>query len=118
MKIRVYPTPELHKVWKQWLAAYRWVFNWAISQLKQGFSGDLAKSYRGSNSLPEWVRFLPGHQAQEACDEAWDAHSQARRNGGVARFKSSRASSQTIQFKVGNYIHRDLVSKNDQRLNL
>ncbi len=103
LKIRVYPTRELHKVWKQWLAAYRWVFNWAISELKQGFSGDLAKSYRASNSIPFWVRFLPGHQAQEACDEALDAHRQAKRNGGVARFKSSRASSQTIQFKVGNY---------------
>jgi hypothetical protein len=26
----------LHKVWKQWLAAYRWVFNWAVTELKNG----------------------------------------------------------------------------------
>lgn len=112
-KIRIYPSPELHKVWKQWLAAYRWVFNWAVAKLKNGFdsealaslraSGDLQKTYRASEDVPEWVRILPGHQAQEACDEAFDAHRQAKRNGGAARFKSCRARSQTIQFKPGNY---------------
>jgi putative transposase len=103
LKIRVYPTPELHKVWKQWLAAYRWVFNWAVSELKSGFDGDLQKAYRGSVSVPDWVRFLPGHQAQEACDEAFDAYRQAAKNKGEAKFKSCRARSQTIQFKPGNY---------------
>jgi putative transposase len=103
LKIRVYPSPELHKVWKQWLAAYRWVFNWAASKLKNGFEGDLQKAYRASDSVPEWVRVLPGHQAQEACDEAFDAYRQAKRNGGEARFKSCRTRSQTIQFKPGNY---------------
>jgi putative transposase len=102
-KIRVYPTPELHKVWKQWLAAYRWVFNWAISKLRQGMEGDLQKAYRASSDIPEWVRILPGHQAQEACDEAFDAYRQALRNKGEAKFKSCRARSQTIQFKPGNY---------------
>lgn len=102
-KIRVYPTPELHKVWKQWLAAYRWVFNWAVAQLKDGFEGDLHKTYRASPVVPDWVRSLPGHQAQEACDEAFDAYRQAKRNKGEARFKSCRARSQTIQFKPGNY---------------
>lgn len=103
LKIRVYPTPELHKVWKQWLAAYRWVFNWAVAKLKNEFEGDLQKAYRASTSTPEWVRTLPGHQAQEACDEAFDAHRQAKRNTGEAKFKSCRARSQTIQFKPGNY---------------
>jgi putative transposase len=102
-KIRVYPTPDLHKVWKQWLAAYRWVFNWAIAELKKGFDGDLQKAYRASTLIPEWVRSLPGHQGQEACDEAFDAHRQAKRNLSEARFKSCRAKSQTIQFKSGNY---------------
>ncbi|MGE5656311.1 MAG: RNA-guided endonuclease InsQ/TnpB family protein [Actinomycetota bacterium] len=99
----MYPTPELHKVWKQWLAAYRWVFNWAISELKRGFQGDLQKTYRASGSVPDWVRSLPGHQAQEACDEAFDAHRQAIKNRGEAKFKSCRSRSQTIQFKPGNY---------------
>jgi putative transposase len=99
----VYPTLELHKVWKQWLAAYRWVFNWAVAKLKNGFDGDLQKAYRASTVVPEWVRNLPGHQAQEACDEAFDAHRQAKRSQGEAKFKSCRARSQTIQFKPGNY---------------
>ncbi|MGE5655013.1 MAG: RNA-guided endonuclease InsQ/TnpB family protein, partial [Actinomycetota bacterium] len=103
LKIRVYPTPELHKVWKQWLAAYRWVFNWAMSELKRGFQGDLQKAYRASSFVPNWVRSLPGHQAQEACDEAFDAHRQAIKNRGEAKFKSCRSRSQTIQFKPGNY---------------
>lgn len=102
-KIRVYPSPELHKVWKQWLAAYRWVFNWAAAKLNSGFDGDLQKTYRESSNIPEWVRTLPGHQAQEACDEAFDAYRQGKRNGGAASFKSCRARSQTIQFKPGNY---------------
>jgi putative transposase len=103
LKIRVYPTPELRKVWKQWVAAYRWVFNWAVAELKAGFEGDLQKAYRASTSIPDWVRTLPGHQAQEACDEAFDAYRQAKRNKGEAKFKSCRARSQTIQFKPGNY---------------
>ena len=102
-KIRVYPSPELHKVWKHWLTAYRWVFNWAVAQLNSGFDGDLQKAYRASSNIPDWVRVLPGHQAQEACDEAFDAYRQGKRNGGAARFKSCRARSQTIQFKPGNY---------------
>ncbi len=51
LKIRVYPTPELHKVWKQWLAAYRWVFNWGIAELLNGFQGDLQKTYRASTAI-------------------------------------------------------------------
>ena len=102
-KIRVYPSPKLHKVWKRWLAAYRWVFNWAVAQLKNGFNGDLQKTYRASTTVPDWVRSLPGHQAQEACDEAFDAYRQAKSHQGEAKFKSARARAQTIQFKSGNY---------------
>ncbi|WP_293104012.1 transposase [Moorena sp. SIO3I6] len=104
-KIRLYPTVELHKVWKQWLAAYRQVFNWALEQLKNGFNlkDDLQKAYRNSLAIPDWVRELPGHQAQEACDEAIDAYRQGKANGGEAKFKSCRSKSQTIQFKVGNF---------------
>jgi putative transposase len=103
LKIRVYPEAELHKVWKRWLAAYRWVFNWAVAELKNDFNGDLQKAYRASPAVPGWVRVLPGHQAQEACDQAFDAYRQAKRNKGEAKFKSCKARSQTIQFKPGNY---------------
>ncbi|NEN99074.1 MAG: hypothetical protein F6K50_27365 [Moorea sp. SIO3I7] len=98
--MRLYPTVELHKVWKQWLAAYRQVFNWALEQLKNGFNlkDDLQKAYRNSLAIPDWVRELPGHQAQEACDEAIDAYRQGKANGGEAKFKSCRSKSQTIQF--------------------
>ena len=104
-KIRVYPEQDLHRLWKQWLAAYRRVYNWALEQLKAGFKGDLQKACRANDNFPDWVFELPGHQKQEACDEAFDAYRQARKNGGEAKFKSCRAKSQTIQFKVGNYKH-------------
>lgn len=95
----------MHNVWKQWLAAYRWVFNWATAKLHKGFEGDLQKTYRADSSIPDWVSELPGHQAQEACDEAFDSYRQARKNGGQSQFKSCRSRSQTIQFKVGNFKH-------------
>jgi len=101
----VYPDKNLHHLWKQWLAGYRRVFNWALEQLKNGFQGDLQKTCRASDQLPDWVKELPGHQKQEACDEAFDAYQQAQRNKGFAKFKSCRAKSQTIQFKAGNYKH-------------
>lgn len=105
LKIRVYPVPELHKVWKRWLAGYRRIYNWAIDKLKEGWIGDLQKECRSDTGIPEWVQSIPGHQKQEACDEAFDAFRQAKTNGGTPRFKSCRASSQAIQFKVGNYKH-------------
>lgn len=105
LKIRVYPSLELHKVWKQWLAGYRRVYNWAIDKLKAGFTGDLQKECRADITIPVWTQSLPGHQKQEACDEAFDAYRQSRANGGVAKFKSSLAKSQAIQFKSGNFNH-------------
>ncbi|NER01669.1 MAG: transposase [Okeania sp. SIO3C4] len=99
----MYPERDLHRLWKQWLAAYRRVYNWALEQLKAGFKGDLQKACRANDKFPDWVLELPGHQKQEACDEAFDAYRQARKNGGEAKFKSCRTKSQTIQFKVGNY---------------
>lgn len=105
LKIRVYPIPELHKIWKRWLAGYRRIYNWAIAKLKSGFVGDLQKECRADSTIPEWVQTIPGHQKQEACDEAFDAYRQARVNGGIPKFKSCRNKSQAIQFKVGNYLH-------------
>lgn len=106
MKIRVYPSKELNTVWKHWLAGYRYVYNWCIATLKQdpslsGFT--LQKMVRESKDIPSWVQEIPGHQKQEACMEACDAFSQAKANKGNAKFKSCRASKQTIFFKAGNY---------------
>ena len=74
-KIRVYPCKQLHRIWKRWLAAYRWVYNWAMAQLKNGCEDrvySLQKEARNINR-PDWVKELPGHQLQEAVADAVDA---------------------------------------------
>lgn len=103
----MYPCKELHKIWKQWLAGYRWIYNWAIATMqknpeksKSAFS--LQAEARNADR-PEWVKALPGHQLQEAIADAFDAIKQAKANKGVAKFKSCRSRSQVIKFKVGNY---------------
>jgi len=65
----------------------------------------LQKEYLVDASIPDWVKAIPSHPKQEACDEAFDAYRQARTNGGTARFKSCLASSQTIQFKAKDFLH-------------
>ena len=105
LKIRIYPCKNLHRIWKQWLAAYRKIYNWAISYLKKNgieSSYTLQKLARKWDRS-EWVKELPGHQLQEAVADAVDAYTQARSNNGFAKFKSCRANSQVIKFKAGNY---------------
>lgn len=63
----------------------------------------MEKAVRAIETLPDWVRTLPGHQLQEAVQEALEAYQQAKRVKGWAKFKSSRATSQAIQFKTGNF---------------
>ena len=106
-KIRVYPCKELHRIWKQWLAAYRWIYNWTMAQLKSGSKKSIYtwQSVARKSERPEWVKQLPGHQLQEAVADAVDAYKQAINNGGDGNFKSCRAYSQVIKFKVGNYKH-------------
>lgn len=105
LKIRVYPCKELHQVWKAWLAAYRWVYNWTIAQLKNNpnqSAFELQPLCRKTDK-PDWLDCLPGHQLQEAVAEAVDAFKQAKANKGQAKFKSCRAPSQAIKFKAGNF---------------
>ncbi len=76
-----------------------------MAQLKNGCEDrvySLQKEARNINR-PDWVKELPGHQLQEAVADAVDAYWQARNNGGEGKFKSCRAYSQVIKFKVGNY---------------
>ncbi|MGB5631638.1 MAG: transposase [Waterburya sp.] len=92
-------------MWKQWLAAYRWIYNWTMAQLKSGSNQsafNLQSLARGSER-PDWVKELPGHQLQEAVADAVDAYKQAKKNGGDGKFKSCRSYSQVIKFKVGNF---------------
>ncbi|MBW4569903.1 MAG: transposase [Tolypothrix carrinoi HA7290-LM1] len=108
-KIRLYPSKELHLVWKRWLAQYRYYYNETISLLRcydgvEKLSAEiLDKFLQRLESLPDWVKTIPGHQRQEACFEAYDAFNRAKKDGGWAKFKSVKATTQTIQFKVGNY---------------
>lgn len=104
-KIRVYPSKELHLVWKSWLAGYRWVYNWTISELKlDPFQSAYSLQSKCRNTdKPDWLKCLPGHQLQEAVADAHDAFKQAKKNQGFAKFKSCRAFSQVIKFKAGNY---------------
>jgi putative transposase len=101
----LYPCKELHALWKRWLAAYRWIYNQTIATLKQGYKGscfDLQKLQRDRNQ-PEWVKSLPGHQLQEAVADAFDAFKQAKVSKGQVKFKSCKAPSQIIKFKVNNF---------------
>ena len=104
-KIRVYPCKELHRIWKQWLAAYRWIYNWTIAELKKGKKESSYSWQKIARNIdkPEWVKKLPGHQLQEAVADAHDAYWQAKKNGGNGKFKSCRSYSQVIKFKAGNY---------------
>ncbi len=104
-KLRVFPSEQLHKIWKRWVNAYRWIYNWTIAKLREGIKAsayDWQKLARDAER-PDWVKELPGHQLQEAVADAVDAHRQAHTNGGVAKFKSCRQPSQVVKFKAGNY---------------
>ncbi|MGK7879684.1 MAG: RNA-guided endonuclease InsQ/TnpB family protein [Crocosphaera sp.] len=105
LKIRVYPSKELHRLWKSWLAGYRWVYNWTIASLKSDpnqSAYSLQPKCRNTEK-PDWVNCLPGHQLQEAVADAVDGFKQALKNKGTAKFKSCRAFSQVIKFKAGNF---------------
>ncbi|MBW4571375.1 MAG: transposase [Tolypothrix carrinoi HA7290-LM1] len=108
-KIRLYPSKELHKVWKRWLAQYRYYYNETISLLRcfdrvEKLSAEtLDKMLQRLENAPDWVKTIPGHQRQEACFEAYDAFKRAKKDGGFAKFKSVKSTSQAIQFKVGNF---------------
>ena len=117
-KIRVYPCKELYRIWKQWLAAYRWIYNWTIAKLKNGCTDSTysLQSQARNSERPEWVKQLPGHQLQEAVADARDAYWQARKNGGDGSFKSCRAYSQVIKFKAGNYKKGTWYGKTTKKL--
>ena len=104
-KLRVYPSKELHQIWKGWVNAYRWIYNSTIALLReagQKSTYDLQKIVR-ERERPDWVKTLPGHQLQEAVADAADANIQATANGGIPKFKSCRQPSQVVKFKAGDF---------------
>jgi putative transposase len=100
-KIQIYPSPELNRVWKQWSAACRYVYNQAIAYLhKNGRIGKLKlRDTVMQSALPQWVKDTPCHIRQNAI---FDAH-RAYRASKDCKFRSCRASSQTIKFNDCNY---------------
>lgn len=112
LKIPVWPSIELHKIWKQWLAAYRWVYNQCVEFFNQqqvlpkGKSLDQVIQSRQSFSENEWTKCL-GKTRQEAVCEAEQAYKQAQAaNSGQnfqLRYRSCRNKSQVIQFKNDAY---------------
>ena len=111
MKIPLFPEPELSKIWKRWLAAYRWVYNQCVEfyNNKQTLPKEqsLDQYIQQLQNLPEneWTKCL-GNTRQEAVCEAQNASRQSRKaNGGkcLLRFRSCRNKSQAIQFKNNAY---------------
>jgi putative transposase len=98
----------LYAVWKRWLAQYRYYYNETISLLRcydgvEKLNAETLDKYlQRLENTPDWVTSIPGHQRQEACFEAYDAFNRAKKDGGFAKFKTAKATAQTIQFQVGN----------------
>ncbi|MCS6782275.1 MAG: transposase [Gloeomargarita sp. SKYG98] len=100
-KIRIYPDPELAKIWRQWQAACRYCYNQAIAwQRQHGKTSKLNLRNQIMNSdLPEWVKATPCHIRQNAIFEAWNAFQASP----TAKFCSVRDKTHTIQFDQGDY---------------
>ena len=101
-KIRIYPSAELKKTWKKWLAACRYCFNQAIAMLRQSTTriGKLKlRNLVMQSDLPQWVKETPCHIRQNAI---FDAH-QAYRASRDAKFRSIRNPRQIIKFNESNF---------------
>lgn len=114
VKIPVFPCKQLHIIWKQWLAAYRWVYNKCVDLIIAGFKATKGNSLDQAIQAiqPEWTKCI-GKTRQEAVCEALSAYRQAKKarlalpkeKRGLfkMRFRSCRDKSQTIQFKNDAY---------------
>ncbi|WP_293336947.1 transposase [Microcoleus sp. CAWBG58] len=99
-KIRIYPSQELNKVWRKWLAACRYCFNQAIAmQRKKRLSKLELRNSVMRGDLPEWIKETPCHIRQNAI---FDAH-RAFKASSDAKFRSIRDYSQTIKFNDTNF---------------
>ncbi|MUH00919.1 transposase [Scytonema sp. UIC 10036] len=110
----VFPCKELHLIWKQWLAAYRWVYNQCVAffnsgeKLPDNVSLDQHIQNLQIQEGNEWTQCL-GKTRQEAVCEAQSAFRQAKRamigkpkverSKVFIKFRSGRDNSQVIQFK-------------------
>ncbi|WP_197285365.1 MULTISPECIES: RNA-guided endonuclease TnpB family protein [Planktothricoides] len=100
--IRIYPSPELEKIWKKWRAACRYCFNQAIAMQRQSTTRISKLKLRNlvmQSDLPQWVKETPCHIRQNAI---FDAH-QAISASCDAKFRSIRDPRQTIKFNNSNF---------------
>jgi putative transposase len=99
-KIRIYPSQELNKVWRKWLAACRYCYNIGIAiQRKKRLSKLELRNEVMRGDLPEWVKETPCHIRQNAI---FDAH-RAFKASSRAKFRSIRDYSQAIKFNDANF---------------
>jgi hypothetical protein len=102
-KIRIYPQPELEKIWKQWMAAARRCYNIAIALQRQSSKRisvfELEKLVVNDDSLPSWIKEVPRAIKVNAVKDAHAAYLKSK----DAKFRSCRDQQQTIKFKNENY---------------
>jgi putative transposase len=100
-KIRIYPTSELNKVWRKWLAACRYCYNQAIALQRNSkrFSKLELRNKVMQGELPDWVKETPCHIRQNAI---FDAH-RAFKASKDAKFRSIRDYSQAMKFNDSNF---------------
>ena len=100
-KIRIYPSPDLKKMWNQWISACRYCFNQAIAYQKEHGRiprGKLRNMIMQSD-LPDWVRETPCHIRQNAIFDAHQAYVASK----DCQFRSCKVPRQTIKFNNSNY---------------
>jgi putative transposase len=108
-KIRIYPSPELNKVWRKWLAACRYCYNQAIAWQRSGkrLSKLKLRDAIMQSDLPQWVKETPCHIRQNAIFDAYLAF----KASSDAKFRSCRDVSQAIKFNDGNFSNGTWYSK-------
>jgi putative transposase len=107
-KIRIYPQPELHQIWKKWLAATKYCYNQAIAYLRK--HGKISKYDLRKlilNNAPDWVKECPYNPKGEAVLDAHEAFCNSLKSGTkhseAGRFRSWRDAKRAIKFQPENY---------------
>jgi len=108
LKIRIYPEPKLHQIWKKWLAATKYCYNQALAYLRK--HGKVSKYDLRKLILkdaPDWVKECPYNPKGEAVLDAYDAFVKSRKQGTkqteAGKFRSWRDTKRAIKFQPENY---------------
>lgn len=115
-KIRVYPEPELARIWNRWIAASRWCYNQAINHLKTNQIGKYDLRKLVMSEAPEWVDDCPYNPRQAAVFQAFDAHKAAKKSGGFAKYRSRFDVSKTIRFQRSNWKNKTFYPRKTKGL--